>query len=206
MAKLALVTSKDEEEDDFERGGGTDSSHSTDATLVDESTQPVIGSPSTPSSIVAAPPVAATPSTILGKRPRVLLRKKHDQLVMEPESLIVDEDGEKDFVLVSKINSSSEPVAGGTGPQPGTSTMPSNAMVIVGEPERDHEGDIEMVDGTGAGQSAGSTSTKGGKAPPLPPRPRTQTTSGSDMMFGERLSCLFSFRACLIMSINRQAT
>lgn len=35
LAKLALITSKDEEEDDFERGG-TDTSNDTDATLVDD--------------------------------------------------------------------------------------------------------------------------------------------------------------------------
>lgn len=185
LAKLALVTSKDEEEDDLERGG-TDSSHSTDATLVDESTQPAMASPSTPPNASTPPLVTATPSTILGKRPRALLKKRHDHFVAEPESVVLDEDGEKDFVLVSKVGSSSESVVGGSTPQSSsdvTITLAS-AETTVTSPERDQDGDVRMVDAGEAGRSTGTTS--GGNAPPLPPRPQTQaTTSGSDMMFGK---------------------
>ncbi|KAI0319953.1 hypothetical protein OF83DRAFT_1169745 [Amylostereum chailletii] len=63
LAKLALVTSKDEEEDDVDRGG-TDSSNDTDATLVDDAP---------PRIMVESPvrsPSEGSMSSILGKRPR----------------------------------------------------------------------------------------------------------------------------------------
>ncbi|OCB86190.1 cysteine proteinase [Sanghuangporus baumii] len=68
LAKLALVTSKDEEEDDPDRVG-TDSSHSTDATLVDEPA-PIRDSAS------PQPKSPSPASSILGKRPRSFSRKK----------------------------------------------------------------------------------------------------------------------------------
>ena len=108
LAKLALVTSKDEEEDDPERGG-TDSSHSTDATLVDEpapssslrdSPQPI-----TRTSIVPESPLSA--SSVLGKRSRGVGRKRSgspdSQAVTESEPMPKEKD---DYVIVSKPTSS----------------------------------------------------------------------------------------------------
>jgi ubiquitin carboxyl-terminal hydrolase 25 len=63
LAKLALVTSRDEEEDEADKGG-TDSSNDTDATLVDDAPSrfPVLDQ----SSKSPPPP----PGSVLGKRPR----------------------------------------------------------------------------------------------------------------------------------------
>ena len=185
LAKLALVTSKDEEEDDFERGG-TDSSHSTDATLVDESTQQSLGSPAAPSQASSPSTIPASPSTILGKRTRALLRKKHDHFVSEPESFVVDEDGEKDFVLVSKVGSTSESATAEGSPPQSASDTTITQITATGttSSDQDADGDVQMDDANEAGVSTGAT--KGVKAPPLPPRPKTQaTSSGSDMMFGK---------------------
>jgi hypothetical protein len=115
-----------------------------------------------------------------------LLKKKHDHLVSEPESFVVDEDGEKDFVLVSKVGSTSESVAEGSMPQSTSdTTITQSSAVATTAIEQDADGDIQMTDGGEAGLSTGAiTATKSGKAPPLPPRPKTQEASGSDMMFG----------------------
>ena len=99
LAKLALVTSKDEEEDDPDRVG-TDSSNSTDATLVDEP-MPLRDSaspqPKSPSSGA---------SSVLGKRPRSYVRRKSAEGVS-----VEDQDKDKDgYVLVSKASGSNTPV------------------------------------------------------------------------------------------------
>jgi len=82
LAKLALVTSKDEEEDDANTSGGaqprmveaSSSSPSTDATLVEEAVATAHNShphkPGGPSGISSVAPAPAQPSSILGKRPR----------------------------------------------------------------------------------------------------------------------------------------
>lgn len=66
LAKLALVTSRDEEDDELEKGG-TDSSNDTDATLVDDG----VSRPSlTGSSQEAAQPPPLSLNSVLGKRAR----------------------------------------------------------------------------------------------------------------------------------------
>ena len=91
LAKLALVTSRDEEEDEIDKGG-TDSSNDTDATLVEDS--PSRPSAETPSS----PP--ATGKSVLGKRVRELDRKGNEMDVESPLSQSpVDKDG---FVMISR--------------------------------------------------------------------------------------------------------
>jgi ubiquitin carboxyl-terminal hydrolase 25/28 len=85
LAKLALVTSKDEEEEDGDGDkGGTDSSNDTDATLVDDAAGPgAVRFTAAPESMEPASP------TVLGKRSRMM-----------------DVDGaEKDYVIVSKPGS-----------------------------------------------------------------------------------------------------
>lgn len=71
LAKLALVTSKDEEDEEADKGG-TDSSNDTDATLVDDGTSRYASEPvqSTPESPVRSP------SSVLGKRSRDLNRER----------------------------------------------------------------------------------------------------------------------------------
>ncbi|EJD03499.1 cysteine proteinase [Fomitiporia mediterranea MF3/22] len=99
LAKLALVTSKDEEEDDPERVG-TDSSHSTDATLVDEPAPLRENSSSQPKS------PSPSGSSVLGKRPRSFGRRKSAE-----GAPTEDQDKDKDgYVLVSKPSGSNTPV------------------------------------------------------------------------------------------------
>lgn len=82
LAKLALVTSKDEEEDDANTSTSakpsiaeaSSSSASTDATLVEEAVATAHNShlhkPGGPSGLSSVVPAPAQPSSILGKRPR----------------------------------------------------------------------------------------------------------------------------------------
>ena len=143
LAKLALVTSKDEEED-YERGG-TDTSNSTDATLVDEPAPIRESSPPQPKS----PSEAA--SSVLGKRPRALSRKKMEHMAEEQGK------DKEDYVLVSKPSGSNTPV---------TATVES-------------EGDVPMADTVTPEPKNALASAS--KAPALPPRPRTQQSGSDMM-------------------------
>ncbi|KAF9486321.1 cysteine proteinase [Pholiota conissans] len=83
LAKLALVTSRDEEEDEVDKGG-TESSNDTDATLVDDG-------PSRPghtSHLLQSPEIPS--GSVLGKRPRDLDRQLMD--VDSPSQLPMDQD------------------------------------------------------------------------------------------------------------------
>jgi len=88
LAKLALVTSKDEEEEEGDKAG-TDSSNDTDVTLVEDGSTRV----SAQSETMTASPVQASFS-ILGKRSRGTGSK------MEIDT--PDADRDKDYVIVSK--------------------------------------------------------------------------------------------------------
>ena len=88
LAKLALVTSKDEEEEEGEKAG-TDSSNDTDVTLVEDGSTRV----SAPSETITASPVQ-TSFSILGKRSRGTASK------MDIDA--PDADKDKDYVIVSK--------------------------------------------------------------------------------------------------------
>jgi ubiquitin carboxyl-terminal hydrolase 25/28 len=81
LAKLALVTSRDEEEEEADRGG-TDSSNDTDATLVEDG------------------PVRSPDSngTVLGKRPRD--EQRMDMVVDTPTSPITEE--KNGYVMISQ--------------------------------------------------------------------------------------------------------
>ncbi len=99
MAKLALVTSRDEEEDEIDKGG-TDSSNDTDATLVEDGpSRPTIDTPDLSQS---------SEKSVLGKRGRDLDGKSHE---MEVESPISQSPMERDgFVMIScKDKASVEP-------------------------------------------------------------------------------------------------
>ncbi|TFK41972.1 ubiquitin C-terminal hydrolase Ubp2 [Crucibulum laeve] len=96
LAKLALVTSKDEEEDEAD-GRGTDSSNDTDATLVDDG-------PSHPPALESqsiTPPTAS--STVLGKRPRDIDRTKS---MMDVDLPTPEKEG---YVMVGSPTGSSSP-------------------------------------------------------------------------------------------------
>lgn len=182
LAKLALITSKDEEEDDPERG--TDSSHSTDATLVDEPAPSVIPSSAIRDSASPSPPskspgsVSPPPSlSVLGKRPRGLSRKK-------------------------TLGSDERPSRGGT-PTP-TAASPSPEVEGESSAEADAPESIAAAACTqtpAAGGSAPATATAT-KAPALPPRPKAAT---SDMMFGKQHdvaecmdNCIFQIETALV--------
>lgn len=99
LAKLALVTSRDEEEDEIDKGG-TDSSNDTDATLVEDGpSRATIDTPDLSQS---------SEKSILGKRGRELDGKSHE---MEVESPISQSPMERDgFVMIScKDKASVEP-------------------------------------------------------------------------------------------------
>ena len=88
LAKLALVTSKDEEEEEGDKAG-TDSSNDTDVTLVEDGSTRVSAPPET---ITASPTQSSF--SILGKRSRGTGSK----IDME----VPDADKDKDYVIVSK--------------------------------------------------------------------------------------------------------
>ncbi|KAH9486398.1 putative ubiquitin carboxyl-terminal hydrolase 2 [Psilocybe cubensis] len=69
LAKLALITSRDEEEDEMDKGG-TDSSNDTDATLVDDG--PLRSSAPEYPQTIRSP---SSPNSVLGKRPRDMERQ-----------------------------------------------------------------------------------------------------------------------------------
>jgi ubiquitin carboxyl-terminal hydrolase 25/28 len=88
LAKLALVTSRDEEEDEADKGG-TDSSNDTDATLVDDTPTRFSSSDQPPRS------PARSPGSVLGKRPRDI-----DRQVLEIDVESATTEG---FVIVSPL-------------------------------------------------------------------------------------------------------
>src|ERR1700722_2883990 len=84
LAKLALVTSRDEEEDEADKGG-TDSSNDTDATLVEDGPRL---------------PMSEPPNTVLGKRPRDITQEPN---AMDVDVLAAESPKEGDgFVIVSQ--------------------------------------------------------------------------------------------------------
>ena len=141
LAKLALVTSRDEEEDEIDKGG-TDSSNDTDATLVDDGPSRVsIETPNSPKSLG---------KSVLGKRGREIDRKTNE---MEVESPITESPTDKDgFVMIShkdnepegnftseasssKLQSrySDEASPSATKPQPRKRTEPSDSTMMFGQ-------------------------------------------------------------------------
>ena len=93
LAKLALITSRDEEEDEIDKGG-TDSSNDTDATLVEDGPS-ILG----PLRTSHSPSLS---SSVLGKRPRDLDRQR---LEMEVDSPLSESPKERDgFVLVPSMS------------------------------------------------------------------------------------------------------
>lgn len=126
LAKLALVTSRDEEEDEVDRGG-TDSSNDTDATLVDDTPARA------PVSDQARQSPLRSPGSVLGKRLRDESLQKSDMDVDSPQ---LDKDG---FVIVSSPTS---PHRSSTSPAEGSSSKPHEA------PKEAEMIDVEMQDGT----------------------------------------------------------
>jgi ubiquitin carboxyl-terminal hydrolase 25/28 len=151
LAKLALVTSRDEEDDELEKGG-TDSSNDTDATLVDDGvSRPSLTGPSTETT--RSPPLS--PDSVLGKRAREEKRSTD----MEVDSPICESPKDKEgFVFVT-----SPPRVPRMSPET-TTPEPSSSSKL------DEFQDIEM-----------RNATPPQKPPPLPPRRKPQPSSSDMM-------------------------
>lgn len=140
LAKLALVTSQDEEEEDQEKTG-TDASNDTDATLVEDA-------PPRTYERSSQSPVQSPTFSSPGKRNR--LHKQSSQMDIDS---ILDADKEKEgYVLVSKPSS---PRASGSPAPPEASGSNSKQKTV------DQDGDIEMRD---------VSTTKPPPLPPRKPR------------------------------------
>jgi ubiquitin carboxyl-terminal hydrolase 25/28 len=178
LAKLALVTSRDEEDDEVDRGG-TDSSNDTEATLVEDG-------PSRPSLVESSSYSAERgTNTVLGKRGRdIPLKSTNDMEVDSPAPESPKDNGS--FVTAPSTASSVSP------PPPSSSNSSGQAsqMSVV---KGDSDGDIEM---------APAPATR--KPPPLPPRKHT-VKSESVMMFGKQHdvaecmdNCMFQIETALL--------
>lgn len=171
LAKLALVTSKDEEEDEHGRNDvGTDSSASTDATLVDEPAPIGMAFTPAPPLVSTTPPASSAlpPSpSVLGKRQR----RARSASTMDVDGVAdLDRDG---FVMVAKPKSVSGPSNDHRRTPSGS--MEHKAMDDLEMTSKDN--DVDMQDNTVA--------DKENKPPPLPPRRKTDVNNESVMMFGE---------------------
>lgn len=177
LAKLALVTSQDEEEDEVEADkAGTDSSNDTDATLVDDmavSALPAFDHTSSPLQSPKSPT-----GSVLGKRPRdadsaMDLDVQSQTLSMSPgssppatESVASSKGQEASSFIEEAIASSS-----------------SSSVATAKRPAED--ADVEMKDESQVAKVP----------PPLPPR-RARQTDDSVMMFGRWLcACGCSLRS-----------
>lgn len=206
LAKLALVTSKDEEEDEAKSNptvtAGTSSSPSTDATLVEESNAlhpPLLPNYGYSASTSAGPALQANP-TVLGKRSREvdLGAETAEQLTVEGNS-----------TAISKPRS----------PRREDSPPPDKTMRVDEPPVEDQEmfeikrteeydtnmedAGVSSVNASQGGSIPGSPAleatqldaetTSTSQPPPLPKRqppplpPRKQPASDSVMMFGRLL-------------------
>jgi ubiquitin carboxyl-terminal hydrolase 25/28 len=163
LAKLALVTSRDEEEDEADRGG-TDSSNDTDATLVEDGPPRIALAEASPKSPRSP---TRSPNSILGKRPRDVDRQPSAMDLDSPIPQSPDVDGYAP--LSSQRNSNSPPPL----IEESSSRLPeaSSSMLLL-----DNDGDVQM-----------RATPSPNKPPPLPPR-KTEKTSDSVMMFGDLFS------------------
>ncbi|KII93273.1 hypothetical protein PLICRDRAFT_35462 [Plicaturopsis crispa FD-325 SS-3] len=180
LAKLALTTSRDEEEDEVDKGG-TDSSNDTDATLVEDGpVRPHGSGDKSPRS-----PLQSTDS-VLGKRLRDVERQGSSMDVDYPLSPAdKDKDG---YIMVSKPSSPSH--SGDAGPSGKQATS-----------DIDLDGDIQMSD-----RRTDEVSTS--KSPPpaiKPPSMPTRKASESVMMFGRQHdvaecmdNCMFQIETALL--------
>lgn len=215
LAKLALITSKDEEEDDFERGG-TDTSNDTDATLVDDgpsgshhmlTAEPAQFASSSPADI-PLPANAASPassnagpgspgegssssSSVLGKRTRGSVARPERRTTFADVDMDLDKEN---YVMVPPLGAAKyEHLLNGTG----------DGEAELESPIEQEQGPVRRrtleAEGPGDGGKEGEdevmevveveTSERKvvQKPPPLPPR---KQVSDSAMMFG---SCCLSF-------------
>ncbi|KAI0095055.1 hypothetical protein BDY19DRAFT_916041 [Irpex rosettiformis] len=185
LAKLALVTSQDEEEEDFSGGSSTDASNDTDATLVEDGPARPIQERASQSPLRES----SSSSSVLGKRNRHSTRKSSDMDV-DNEHVDVDKDG---FVMVSKPSSPAETRR----TSPPASSSPAK---LKKSPPRQE--DVDTKDKS-------KKSANDEKAPPLPPRKRA--AADSIMMFGRQHdvsecmdNCMFQIETALLDLQNQE--
>lgn len=162
LAKLALVTSQDEEEED-QGGAGTDASNDTDATLVEDGPVRALerSSPSPVNSPTRSPPSP----TVLGKRNR---GRASDAGVVDMEGITTAED-DRGFVVVSKS------------PSPRREEEKEKETQQRPKPER--KGSSFKRKATTEQEDVVMKDVQQRKAPPLPPRKPAH--NDSVMMFGK---------------------
>ncbi|KAG6884779.1 hypothetical protein C0993_008340 [Termitomyces sp. T159_Od127] len=179
LAKLALVTSRDEEEDEADSKGSTDSSNDTDATLVDDA-PPRVAVTDTPAENMRSPTLA--PNSILGKRPRDVESRQPSVMDLDSPLTFPSSPSRDDFLSMTPSRQSSD--------------SPPPLQTPPGMPEASGSGsyqvDVEMVDAPSV------------KPPPLPPRKSSQK-SESIMMFGKQHdvaecmdNCMFQIETALL--------
>ncbi|KAL6303937.1 cysteine proteinase [Sparassis latifolia] len=176
LAKLALVTSQDEEEDDQDHERtGTDSSNDTDATLVEDAPGPR----STYDRSSNSPPPLTCSDSILGKRPRDTASSMDvDASSLSPQTV-------------------DSPVHSPTTVDPRMLTQPYESVASSSKLQPPEQtGDVEMRDET--------EPFAGPKAPPLPPR-KPRPVDDSVMMFGRQHdvsecmdNCIFQIETALL--------
>ncbi|KAF8628269.1 hypothetical protein AX15_004037 [Amanita polypyramis BW_CC] len=175
LAKLALVTSRDEEDDETDRGG-TDSSNDTEATLVDDG-------PSRP--IVTEALSERATSTVLGKRARDLATQ--NSVDMEVDSPVPESPRDNETFVVAPSTTTS------VSPPPPSIASSSKQSDHTQTGKSDSDGDVDMAP-TPASR----------KPPPLPPR-KFPVKSESVMMFGKQHdvaecmdNCMFQIETALL--------
>ncbi|EEB89591.1 hypothetical protein MPER_12291 [Moniliophthora perniciosa FA553] len=180
LAKLALVTSKDEEEDEVDQGG-TDASNDTDATLVEDGPSRFSIEPERQTSPPPQSP-GPSPGSVLGKRARRASEMDIDIALAPQESA-----GSPSAQSMSRANSL---------PQPHTdsSKLGESSTPVLSVKDVELQ-DVEMND---ASQSAKKV------PPPLPPR-KTPVKNDSVMMFGRQHdvaecmdNCMFQIETAML--------
>ncbi|KAG6829774.1 hypothetical protein H0H92_003564 [Tricholoma furcatifolium] len=210
LAKLALVTSRDEEEDEADKGGTSDSSNDTDATLVDDALGPAPAARVAPPEDARSPTLSASASaSVLGKRSRDVTVTMSTSTERQPSVMDLDLDSpvtfpssptREDMTLssasTSRMSDSPPPLM--SLEQDGHGHGPSMPEASGSGTSRNGQGDVEMKDATATAVVASA------KPPPLPPRKATQT-SDSVMMFGKQHdvaecmdNCMFQIETALL--------
>ncbi|KAH9884671.1 cysteine proteinase [Cubamyces lactineus] len=175
LAKLALVTTQDEEEDEVDKAG-TDSSNDTDATLVDDMV------PRPTYDRVSSSPLQSPTGSVLGKRNRDL-----DSSMEIDASAAVASPSER-MEATKTLTSSPTHHA-----QDATELIQDAIASSSKLPPSESTADVEMKD-----------ESQAGKAPPLPPR-KPRQTDDSVMMFGRQHdvsecmdNCMFQIETALL--------
>ncbi|KAK2461522.1 hypothetical protein APHAL10511_005985 [Amanita phalloides] len=185
LAKLALVTSRDEEDDEVDRSG-TDSSNDTEATLVDDG----------PSRMTMTETSSYLPervtSSVLGKRSRDAIPQSGADMEVDSPAPGSPRDQES-FITPSSTTSS-------VSPPPSTASSSKHSDHTHGT-KSDGDGDVEM---------AATPASR--KPPPLPPR-KNAIKSESVMMFGKQHdvaecmdNCMFQIETALLNFSDKSDT